>query len=416
MTESLAEWNVWKVRAEFPMLQQKMHGKPLIYLDSAATTQKPLSVIETMHKFYSQEYATVHRSVYDLASQATEKYHGVREKLRAFLNAAHTEEIIFTKGTTESINLVASSLGRAFLQPGDEVIVTAMEHHSNFVPWKVLAQEKGLRLHCVPMNAKGELVMEEFERMLCDRTRLVCVGHIANATGTMNPIETIIHKAHAKGAKVLVDGAQGAAHTVVDVRAWDVDFYAFSGHKMYGPTGIGVLYGKRELLEAMPPYQYGGDMVDQVTLESVSYAPLPAKFEAGTPLICAVMGLGAAVDFIESLGRKRIAAWEQEVLHYATRRLETLENVRIIGTATRKGGIISFVVNGLHALDIGTLLDLRGIAVRTGQMCAQPTVAHFQVPSLVRISFGVHTTLEEIDIFIDALSEAMLLLRPAMSY
>lgn len=398
------------------MLKQQMHGKPFIYLDSAATTQKPFCVIEAMNKFYAQEHATVHRSVYDFASQATEKYHAVREKLRAFLNAAEVEQIIFTKGTTESINLVATSFGRAFLQAGDEIIVTQMEHHSNFVPWKVLCQEKGIHLKCVPIDERGELVMEEFDRMLSDRTRLVCVGQIANATGTMNPIEAIIAKAHAKGAKVLVDGAQGVAHTLVDVRKWDVDFYAFSGHKMYGPTGIGVLYGKRELLEQMPPYQYGGDMVDQVTLDTVTYAPLPEKFEAGTPLIAAVMGLGAAVDFIQSLGRERIAAWEKEILEYATRRLETLKNVRIIGTARQKGGIISFVIDGLHALDIGTLLDLRGIAVRTGQMCAQPTLSYFQVPSLVRISFGIYTTLEEIDIFIDALSEAMLLLRPAMSY
>jgi cysteine desulfurase/selenocysteine lyase len=398
------------------MLQQKMHGKPFIYLDSAATTHKPICVLKAMHKFYSEEYATVHRSVYDFASQATEKYQAVREKLRVFLNAREVEEVIFTKGTTDSINLVASSFSRAFLKPGDEIIITQMEHHSNFVPWKILCEEQNLRLKCIPINARGELIMEEFEKLLTSRTKLVCVAQIANSTGTVNPIAKIIALAHAKGAKVLVDGAQGVAHTPVDVQKSNVDFYAFSSHKMYGPTGLGVLYGKRELLEQMPPYQYGGDMVDHVSLDQVTFAPLPIKFEAGTPVIAAVMGLGAAVDFIESLGRERIAAWEAELLSYATSKLEVLPNVRIIGTAKEKGGIISFVINGLHALDIGTLLDLRGVAVRTGQLCAQPTLAYFQVPSLIRVSFGVYTSLEDIDIFIDALSEAMLLLRPAMSY
>jgi cysteine desulfurase / selenocysteine lyase len=410
------ELNIWKIRQEFPMLQQLLHGKPFIYFDSAATAQKPRSVIEAMNHFYSEQYSTVHRSVYDFASQATTRYNDVRQKLKAFLNAAFVEEIVFTKGATEAINLVATSFSKAFLQPGDEILITEMEHHSNIVPWQLICEEKGVRLKAVPINDRGELILEAFEELLTDRTKLVSVAHIANSTGTLNPIEEIIQCAHARGAKVLIDGAQSAAHMPVDVQKLKADFFVFSGHKAYGPTGVGVLYGKRVLLEKMPPYQGGGDMIDEVTIESSSFQHPPMKFEAGTPMIAEVMGLGEAIQFIESLGRDRIASWEQDLLEYATKRLDEIKGLRIIGTAQKKGAIISFVIDGLHPLDIGTLLDVRGIAVRTGQLCAQPTLKHFNIHSMTRVSFGVYNTLEEIDIFVNALKEIILLLRPALSY
>lgn len=414
--EKTSGFNVWKVRHEFPMLLQYLHGKPFIYFDSAATTQKPKCVIHAISQFYQEQNGTVHRSVYDFAAQATTRYNQVRQKVKEFLNAAFVEEIVFTKGTTESINLVAASFGRAFLQPGDEVLITLMEHHSNMVPWQAICQERGAHLKVAPINERGELIIEEFEKLLTDRTKIVALAHIANSTGTINPIEEIIQLSHAKGAKVLIDGAQSAAHMPIDVQKLNCDFYAFSGHKAYGPTGVGVLYGKRALLEKMPPYQYGGDMIDEVFLTSSTYQHPPLKFEAGTPMIAEVMGLGAAIDFIEGLGRHHIAAWEQTLLDYATKRLHEVKGLRIIGTAEHKSSIISFVVPGLHPLDIGTLLDLRGIAVRTGLLCAQPALHFFNVPSLTRVSFGLHNTIEEIDTFVDALKEIILLLRPAMSY
>ncbi len=413
---SSGEFNVRKIRQEFPMLHQQMHGKPFVYLDSAATTQKPRSVIDAMSRFYMEQYGTVHRSVYDFASQATTHYDSVRQKVKEFINAAFVEEIVFTKGTTESINLVAFSFGKAFLQPGDEVLITIMEHHSNIVPWQMICEERGAKLKAVPINDRGELILEEFDRLLSDRTKIVSVAHIANSTGTLNPIDEIINRSHAKGAKVLIDGAQSIAHMPIDVQKMKADFYVFSGHKAYGPTGVGVLYGKRALLEKMPPYQGGGDMIDEVTLSTSTYQRPPLKFEAGTPMIAEVIGLGVAIDFIEALGRDRIAAWEQDLLEYATKRLSEVKGLRIIGTAPKKGSIISFVVDGLHPLDIGTLLDLRGIAVRTGQICAQPALKSFNLTSLTRISFGLHNTIEEVDIFVDALKEVLLLLRPSMSY
>ena len=398
------------------MLLQHMHGKPFIFLDSAATSQKPRSVIEAISRFYSEQNGTVHRSVYDFSSQATTRYHAVRQKVAAFLNAAFVEEIVFTKNTTEGINLVAASFGKAFLQPGDEVIITEMEHHSNIVPWQLICEEKGAHLKVIPINDRGELILEEFDRLLTDRTKIVSVAHIANATGTLNPIEEIIQRAHARGAKVLIDGAQSAAHMPVDVQKLKADFYVFSGHKAYGPTGVGILYGKRSLLEKMPPYQGGGDMIDEVSLHSSTFQHLPMKFEAGTPMIADVLGLGEAIDFIEALGRDHIAAWEQDLLDHATKRLGEIKGLRVIGTAPKKGAIISFIIEGMHPLDIGTLLDIRGIAVRTGQLCAQPTLKHFNVSSMTRISFGVYNTFEEIDTFIEALKEVILLLRPSMSY
>ncbi len=415
MTNS-GELNIWKIRQEFPMLQQQLHGKPFIYFDSAATAQKPRSVIEAMSHFYSEQYGTVHRSIYDFAARATTRYDDVRQKLRAFLNAAFVEEIVFTKGTTEAINLVATSFGKAFLQPGDEILITEMEHHSNIVPWQMICEEKGARLRAAPIDDRGELILEAFEEMLTDRTKLVSIAHIANSTGTLNPIQEIISRAHARGAKVLIDGAQSAAHLPVDVQQLKADFFVFSGHKAYGPTGVGVLYGRRALLEKMPPYQGGGDMIDEVTLAFSTFQHAPAKFEAGTPMIAEVVGLGNAIDFIESLGRDRIAAWENALLDYATKRLSEIKGLRIMGTASQKGAIISFVIDDLHPLDIGTLLDLRGIAVRTGQLCAQPTLKHFNVSSMTRISFGIYNTFEEVDLFIDALKEVVLLLCPSLSY
>lgn len=398
------------------MLQQLMHGKPFIYLDSAATAQKPRSVIEVMRRFYSEQYATVNRSVYDFAAQATTRYNDVRQTVKEFLNAAFIEEIIFTKGTTEGINLVASSFGKAFLQPGDEVIISVSEHHSNIIPWQLICEEKGAKLKAIPINARGELILEEFDKLLTDRTKMVSIAHIANSIGTINPIEEIIKRAHGRGAKVLIDGAQSAGHMQVDVQKIKADFYVFSGHKAYGPTGIGVLYGKRALLEKMPPYQGGGDMIEDVTLHSSTYQRPPLKFEAGTPMIAEVIGLGEAINFINSIGKDKIAAWEQDLFEYATKRLSEIKELHIVGTAPKKGPIISFTVDGLHPLDIGTLLDLRGIAVRTGHLCAQPTLKFFNVPSLTRISFGLYNTIEEIDVFTKALKEVILLLRPSLSY
>ena len=412
----MSDLNISKVRQEFPMLHQLMHGKPFIFFDSAATTQKPHCVIEAMHRFYSEQYATVHRSVYDFAAQATTRYNDVRQKVKEFLNAAFVEEIIFTKGTTEGINLVASSFGKAFLQRGDEVLISAMEHHSNIVPWQLICQERGAHLKAIPINHRGELILEEFDKLLTDRTKIVSIAHIANSTGTLNPIEEIIKRSHARGAKVMIDGAQSAGHMPVDVQKLKADFYAFSGHKIYGPTGIGVLYGKRALLEKMPPYQGGGDMIDDVNLHSATYQHPPLKFEAGTPMVAEVIGLGEAIDYINALGRDKIAAWEQDLLKYATKRLSEIKGLNLIGTAPKKGAIISFIVDGLHPLDIGTLLDIRGIAVRTGHLCSQPTLKFFNVPSLTRISFGLYNTIEEIDIFIKALQEVILLLRPSLSY
>ncbi len=412
----LSDLNIWKVRQEFPMLQQLMHGKPFIFFDSAATTQKPRCVIDSIHRFYSEQYATVHRSVYDFASQATSRYNNVRYKVKEFLNAAFVEEIVFTKGTTEGINLVASSFGKAFLQQGDEVLISAMEHHSNIVPWQLICEERGAHVKVIPINQRGELDLEEFDRLLTERTKIVSIAHIANSTGTLNPIEEIIQRAHARGAKVMVDGAQSAAHMTIDVQKLKVDFYVFSGHKAYGPTGIGVLYGKRALLEKMPPYQSGGDMIDEVNLQSSTYQHPPIKFEAGTPMVAEVIGLGEALDYIHSMGRDKIAAWEQGLLKHATKRLAEIKGLHIIGNAPKKGAIISFTIDGLHPLDIATLLDIRGIAVRTGHLCSQPTLKFFNVPSLTRISFGLYNTFEEIDLFIEALKEIILLLRPSLSY
>lgn len=394
-------------RADFPVLKKTMHGKPLVYLDSAATAQKPVSVIEAIQNFYNHHYGTVHRAVYGLAVEATERFQKVRILSQKFLNAAKDSEIIFTKGTTESINLVASSFGKAFIKPKDEILITEMEHHSNIVPWQLLCQERGAVLKVVPFNDLGVLDLEAYQALLSSRTKLFACTHISNTLGTVNPIKKLIKIAHAAGASVLIDGAQAAPQRPIDIQDLDADFYVFSGHKAYGPTGIGVLYGKEALLESMPPYQGGGDMIESVTFEKTTYNVLPMKFEAGTPLIAEVMGLGAALEYLENVKRANIHQWEQELLDYALNLLKEIPEVHFIGEAPEKGGIISFIIPGVHPLDIGTLLDLKGIAIRTGHLCAQPVMRHFGVTSVARISFGLYTSKEDIDIFAKGLKEVI---------
>ncbi|MDQ5956114.1 MAG: aminotransferase class V-fold PLP-dependent enzyme [Candidatus Rhabdochlamydia sp.] len=410
------EFNVWKIRQDFPMLRQLMHGRPFVYLDSAATAQKPQIVINTISDFYTTCYATVNRSVYDFASKASAHYNIVRQKVKRFLNAAYVEEIIFTKSTTESLNLVAHCLSKLCLQPGDEVLISEMEHHSNIVPWYMCCREKGAYLKVIPVNESGELIFEEFQKLLSDKTKIVSIVHMSNVLGTVNPIAEIVKEAHAKGAKVVVDGAQSAPHMLIDVQNLGVDFYAFSAHKMYGPTGLGILYGKRSLLEIMPPYQGGGDMVDEVAFDKITYQEPPLKFEAGTPMIAEVMGLGAALDYIEAIDQKLIATWEKDLLEYTTQRLVQIKGLKIIGISQQKGPILSFSIVGFHPLDLATLLGLRGIAIRTGHLCAQPILKRYHLSSLLRISLAFYNTFEEIDLFIHALKEALLLLKPEISY
>ena len=393
------------------MLQQKMHGKPFVYLDSAATAQKPKCVIDALHRFYTHEYGTVHRAIYEFAAKATAHYSAVREIVKNFLNASSAEEIIFTKGTTDAINLVAASFGRAFLHEGDEVLISEMEHHSNIVPWQMICKERKAHLKVIPMNDRGELILAEYEILLTPRTKIVSIAHISNVTGTQNPIEEMIALAHKKGAKVMIDGAQSAPHIPVDVRKLDADFFAFSGHKAYGPTGIGVLYGKKELLDRMPPYQGGGDMVDRVSFEETTYQRLPLKFEAGTPMIAEVIGLGEALKYIENVGRNNIAAWDKMLLEYATAKILGIDGLQIYGTAPIKGPVLSFGVAGVHPLDIGSLLDVKGVAIRTGNLCAQPTLKHFGVTSMARASFALYNTREDIDIFVEALRSALAVLK-----
>jgi cysteine desulfurase / selenocysteine lyase len=401
----------YKLREDFPMLKKTMHGKPLIYLDSAATAQKPQVVIDTLRNFYENHYGTVHRAIYELSIQSTIAYQEVRKKVKNFLNAAKVEEIIFTRGTTESINLIAYSFGKAFLKPGDEVIISEIEHHSNIVPWQIACEDRGCTLKIIPCNDRGELLLDEFAKLLTDKTKIVAVNHISNALGTLNPIKKIIQMAHSAGAKVLIDAAQSAPHIPIDVQDLDADFLVFSGHKIYGPTGVGVLYGKEALLEAMPPYQGGGDMIDTVTFPKTIYNSLPLKFEAGTPIIAEVIALGAAIDYVSRIGLTSIYQWEHALFQYATKKVEEIPGLHIIGTAAEKGGIISFTVDGVHQLDIGTMLDLKGVAVRTGHHCAQPALRHFGVPGTARASFGLYNTKEEVDTFVEALKECIRSLR-----
>lgn len=403
--------DVQHIRKDFPMLKKKMHGNPLVYFDSAATAQKPSSVIDAITKFYTEEYGTVHRAVYQLASKSTENYQKSRHKIRKFLNAGKVEEIIFTRGTTESINMVAYSFGKAFIKPGDEILISAMEHHSNIVPWQILCEDRGAVLKVIPMNNQGELLLEEYVKLLNPRTRLVAVTHVSNSLGTLNPVKEMIAMAHQHGAKVLIDGAQSAPHLKIDVQDLDADFFVFSGHKVMGPTGIGILYGKSDLLNQMPPYQGGGDMIETVTFPKTTYNVLPFKFEAGTPMIAEVIGLAAAIDYIQAIGIELIQNWEQELLIYATEKMEQIPGLRIIGQAPEKGALISFIIEGIHSLDIGTLMDFKGIAMRTGHHCAQPVMRFFNVPSTARISFACYNTKEEVDFFIDSLGHAVKKLR-----
>src|SRR5262249_38799266 len=390
-------FDVEKVRRDFPVLHQKVHGKPLVYLDNAATTQKPLSVIEAIEYYYRHDNSNIHRGVHALSERATADYEKVRAAAQRFLNARDAKEIIFVRGTTEAINLVAQSYGRKHVGPGDEVLITAMEHHSNIVPWQMLCDEKGARLRVAPINDRGELLLDEFGKLLGPKTRIAAVSHLSNALGTINPVREMTRMAHARNIPVLVDGAQAAPRLPVDVQALDCDFYAMSGHKMYGPTGIGVLYGKAELLEAMPPYQGGGDMIASVTFEKTVYNKLPYKFEAGTPNIADTIGFGAALAYLETLGLEAIERHEHDVLSYATRAIEAIPGVTIVGTASEKSGVLSFTMDGIHPHDIGTILDREGIAVRTGHHCAQPVMQRFGIPATARASFGLYNTREEVD-------------------
>lgn len=399
------------LRKDFPMLTKTMHGKPLIYFDSGATAQKPQVVIDVLSDFYANHYGTVHRAVYELALYATKKYQETREKVRTFVNAVKVEEIIYTRGTTESINLVAYSFGKTFVKPGDEILISAMEHHSNIVPWQILCEDRGAVLRVIPMDEQGVLKQDEYAKLLSPKTKLVALAHVSNSLGTLNPIKEMVAQAHAMGAKVLVDGAQSAPHLKIDVQELGVDFFVFSGHKLYGPTGIGILYGKAELLDAMPPYQGGGDMIQKVTFEKTTYNTLPLKFEAGTPMIAEVLGLGAAIDYVQRIGIEAIQAYEQTLLEYATEVFRQVPGLRIIGNAPEKGAILSFVIEGSHPLDLGLLLDLKGIAMRTGHHCAQPVMDFFQIPATVRASFAFYNTFEEIDQVANALQEVVPMLR-----
>ena len=399
----ITAFDVARRRADFPILGKRVYDKPLVFLDSAASAQKPQSVIDAVNHCYTREYANIHRGVYWLSARATEAYEGARVKVQRFLNAASEREIVFTKSTTEAINLVATSHGAAALNAGDEIILSQLEHHANIVPWQLLRQRIGIDIKVAPIDAQGNFLLEEFEKLLSPRTRLVAVTHTSNALGTITPVDEIIRMAHAEGALVLLDGAQSVVHGPVDVQALDVDFFAFSGHKLYGPSGIGVLYGKADILSAMPPYQGGGDMIRRVTFEKTEFADIPSRFEAGTPHIAGAYGLSAAIDYVSAIGMDAIAAHESELLEYATQRLQEINSLRLIGTADNKAGIVSFELDGVHAHDIGTILDREGIAVRVGHHCAQPLMDHFGITGKVRASFGLYTDKSDIDALVQAL-------------
>lgn len=398
-----------KIRADFPILTQKVNGKPLVYFDNGATAQKPQVVLDAITKYYSEINANIHRGVHTLSQWATDAYEESRGKIQKHLNAKHAHEIIFTAGTTHGINAVANGFA-ALLQPGDEILVSAMEHHSNIVPWQMLCERTGAVLKVIPMNEKGELIRSEYEALLSEKTKIVTVNHISNALGTINPVDYIIQKAHEVGAAVLIDGAQATPHLKPDVQALDCDFYVFSGHKVCGPTGTGILYGKEAWLNKLPPYQGGGEMIATVSFEKTTYADLPHKFEAGTPNIAGGIVLGTAIDYLNEIGFEAIAAYEHELLAYATQKLEQIEGLRIIGTAEHKTSVISFNVGNIHPYDIGTIVDKLGIAVRTGHHCAQPVMDFFGVPGTVRASFAFYNTKEEIDIFVEALQKAVMML------
>jgi cysteine desulfurase / selenocysteine lyase len=389
--------DVNKIRQDFPILDQNINGKKLVYFDNAATTQKPLVVLNALNDYYKGYNANIHRGIHHLAEKATAAFEETRKTVKAFLNAQSAEEIIFTYGTTDSINLVVNTYGRKFLNAGDEIIISTLEHHSNIVPWQMLCEEKGCVLKVIPINDSGELLMDEYEKLLSPKTKFVSVVHVSNALGTINPVKEIVEKAHSVGAKVLLDGAQASSHIDIDVQALDVDFYALSAHKLFGPTGMGVLYGKKELLEAMPPYRGGGEMIKEVAFEKTTYADLPYKFEAGTPNIADVVAFKYAIDYIQAIGKRNISAHENELVAYATEKLEAIEGLTIVGKANEKVSVISFVLENIHPQDIGIILDQQGIAVRTGHHCTQPLMQRFGIPGTARASFSVYNTIEEID-------------------
>jgi len=407
----LGTFDIAKIRADFPILKRSVNGKPLVYFDNGATTQKPQQVIDAIVNYYADMNSNVHRGVHYLSQISTDAFEVTRRKVQAFIHAKHEHEVIITKGTTEAINIIATCYGRPFIGEGDEIIISAMEHHSNIVPWQMLCDEKACKLHVIPMNEKGELDMEAYRALFSERTRLVSFTYVSNALGTINPVKEMIDIAHEWQVPVLIDAAQAIQHVKIDVQELDVDFLAFSGHKMYGPTGVGVLYGKEELLNKMPPYQGGGDMIKEVTFEKTTYNELPFKFEAGTPNIEAGICLAHAIDYIDSIGVDAIKAYEDELLTYATTALSKIEGIRFIGTATHKSSVISFVVDGIHPYDIGVLLDKLGIAVRTGHHCAQPVMSQFGIPGTVRVSLAMYNTKEEVDVLIAGLERAIGMLK-----
>ncbi len=393
-------YDIQKIREDFPILSRKIYGKPLVYLDNGATTQKPRCVVEAIVDEYYSVNANVHRGVHFLSQQATELHEAAREKVRAFINAKSTNEIVFTRGTTESINLLATSFGEAFINEGDEIIVSEMEHHSNIVPWQMLAERRGASIRVIPIDDKGELLLDEYEKLFTEKTRIVCVTHVSNVLGTINPVKRIVDIAHQHGVPVLVDGAQSAPHMKIDVQDIGCDFFAFSGHKIYGPTGVGVLYGKEDLLDKLPPYQGGGEMIQNVSFEKTTFNELPYKFEAGTPDYVGTNSLAKALDYVSAIGMNNIFAYEHELTRYATEQLSNIEGMRIFGQSENKDAVISFLVRDIHHLDMGTLLDRLGIAVRTGHHCAQPLMTHYGIEGTVRASFGIYNTKEEIDVLV----------------
>jgi cysteine desulfurase/selenocysteine lyase len=405
MSTNAVAFDVQRIRRDFPILTQRIHGKPLVYLDNAATTQKPQSVIDAMVRSYAVDNANIHRGVHLLSERATQAYEEARVKVQKFLNAPQAREIIFVRGTTEAINLVAQTFGRANIGKGDEVLITEMEHHSNIVPWQMICEEKGAHLKVLPITDEGELRMDLLDGLLTDRTKIVAVAHVSNSLGTINPIKTIVEKAHHRGIPVLVDGAQAVAHMPVDVQALGCDFYAMSGHKLFGPTGIGVLYGRLRLLEAMPPYQGGGDMISAVSFKKTTYNVVPNKFEAGTPNIAGSVGLGAAIDYVKALDFSAVTAYESELLAYGTKALTAVSGIRIVGTASNKASVLSFVMDDVHPHDIGTILDQEGVAIRTGHHCTQPLMERLGVPATARASLALYNTKEEIDALVGALSK-----------
>jgi cysteine desulfurase/selenocysteine lyase len=399
--------DIERVRKDFPILKQKIHGKPLVFLDSAASAPKPQQVIDTISRLYSEDYSNIHRGVYELSQRSTKAYEDTRVKVRRLINARSESEIVFVRGTTEAINLVAQSFGRTYVKEGDEILITAMEHHSNIVPWQILCKEKGAHLRVAPMDKRGDLKLGELANLLCPKTRLVSVAHVSNALGSVNPVRKIVEMAHEHDIPVLVDGAQAVPHSKVDVRELDCDFYCFSAHKMYGPSGVGVLYGKERLLDSMPPWEGGGDMISSVTFEKTTYNKLPYKFEAGTPNIAGVVGLGAAIDYLNAIGMDTVSRSEHKILTYGTERLLEVQGLSIVGRAKQKAGVLSFVLEGIHPHDIGTILDQEGIAVRTGHHCAQPVMDFFGVPATARASLGLFNNKQDIDNLVSGIQKVI---------